>query len=258
MGDRSMGKTALVTGAAQGVGYAIAEELGANGYQLVLLDRQAQRLAEAADRLRQRGYEVRTVEIDLSQTTAIKPTVDKIVDAVGTLHLLVNNAGINPIASMDQLTIDQWDLVMSINLKAVFFMMQAAAPHLCDGGAIVNIASVAANSPRPLAAAYAASKAGVVSITKTAAIVLAPRRIRVNAVCPGPTATELLSRMADEMGVVTGSSSDSALEQFIGRIPLGRIGTPADVAQAVAFLASDAANFITGQTLNVCGGWTVT
>ncbi|WP_164553266.1 SDR family NAD(P)-dependent oxidoreductase [Brevibacillus marinus] len=255
--DAAKQKTAVVTGAAQGVGFAIAEELGAAGYQLVLLDRQAQRLAEAAERLKQRGFSVHTEEIDLSQTAAIKPTVEKIAATVGQLHLLVNNAGINPIKPMDQLTSDEWDLVMSVNLKAVFFMMQAAAPHLCDGGAIVNIASVSANSPRPLAAAYAASKAGVVSITKTAAIVLAPRRIRVNAVCPGPTATELLSRMADEIGLISGSSSESALDQFIGGIPLGRIGTPTDVAQAVAFLASDAAGFITGQTLNVCGGWTV-
>ncbi|UFJ40876.1 SDR family oxidoreductase [Brevibacillus humidisoli] len=250
-------KTAVVTGAAQGVGFAIAEELGAAGYQLVLLDRQAQRLAEAAEHLKQRGYQVHTQEIDLSDTDAIHPTVDKIVQTVGRLHLLVNNAGINPLKPMDQLTSSDWDLVMNINLKAVFFMMQAVAPHLCDGGAIVNIASVAANSPRPLAVAYAASKAGVVSVTKTASIVLAPRRIRVNAVCPGATETELLSRMADQMAASSGNGSQAALKQFTGDIPLDRLGSPTDVAQAVAFLASDAAAYITGQTLNVCGGWTV-
>ncbi|MBO8163984.1 MAG: glucose 1-dehydrogenase [Brevibacillus sp.] len=250
-------KTAVVTGAAQGVGFAIAEELGAAGYRLVLLDRQADRLQKAADTLAQRGFDVHTQEIDLMQTECIRPTIDKIVQSAGKLHLLVNNAGINPLKPMDQVTPADWDMVMNINLKAVFFMIQAAAPHICDGGAIVNIASVAANSPRPLAAAYAASKAGVISVTKTASVVLAPRRIRVNAVCPGATETELLARMADEMSAMSGNRPEEALQQFTGDIPLGRLGSPADVARAVAYLASDAASYITGQALNVCGGWTV-
>ncbi|MCK9906009.1 SDR family oxidoreductase, partial [Frankia sp. Cpl3] len=135
--------------------------------------------------------------------------------------------------------------------------IQAASRIMADGGSIVNIASVAANSPRPLSAAYAASKAGVVSVTKTASVTLSPRRIRVNAVCPGAMDTDLLAFMAEEMSSMSGKSAEESLRNYTGDIPLARLGAPADVARTVSFLASDAAGYITGQTVNVCGGWTV-
>lgn len=250
-------KTALVTGAAQGLGLAIAEELAASGYNLILLDRKEEQLQKAADQIRQQGHLVHTRVIDLSQTEEIKPIIDDIGQTVGQLHVLVNNAGVNQVKPMDQVTSADWDFVMNVNLKAVFFIIQAASRIMADGGSIVNIASVAANSPRPLSAAYAASKAGVVSVTKTASVTLSPRRIRVNAVCPGAMDTDLLAFMAEEMSSMSGKSAEESLRNYTGDIPLARLGAPADVARTVSFLASDAAGYITGQTVNVCGGWTV-
>jgi NAD(P)-dependent dehydrogenase (short-subunit alcohol dehydrogenase family) len=250
-------KTAVVTGAAQGMGFAIAQELGRKGYKLVLLDRQKDRLQEAKSSLERQGMSVHPYSIDLLETDKIQPTIEQIGNDVGPFEVLVNNAGVNPLKPMDKVTSQDWDYVMGINVKAVFFLIQASIPYLRDGGSIINIASVAAFSPRPLAVAYAASKAGVVSVTKTAAIVLAPRKIRVNAVCPGATDTDMLSRMADEMGEMGSTSPQSAMQSFIGAIPLGRLGAPDDVARVVAFLASDDAAYITGQAINVCGGWTV-
>ncbi|RNB64159.1 SDR family oxidoreductase [Brevibacillus borstelensis] len=251
-------KLAVITGAAQGLGYAIAEDLAASGHRVVLLDRNPDKLLAAVETLRSKGHTADGKQIDLAETDAIQGLLSQIVQEHGAFHVLVNNAGVNIVKPMDQVTSSDWDLVMNINLKAVFFMIQAAAPFLHDGGSIVNIASVAANSPRPLSAAYAASKAGVLSVTKTASIVLAPRRIRVNAVCPGAMETELLAKMADDMSTLFGQSSERSLQNYIGNIPLGRISSAHDVAKTVSFLASDAAAYITGQSINVCGGWTVT
>ena len=178
-------KIGVITGAAQGLGYSIAEELAGGGHAVVLLDRNREHLQTAVDRLNTSGFEAYGLPFDLAETEQIPETVAKIANMTGNFHVLVNNAGVNFVKPMQQVTISDWDFVMNINLKAAFFMIQAAAPLMTDGGSIINIASIAANSPRPLSVAYAASKAGVVSITKTASIVLAPRRIRVNAVCPG-------------------------------------------------------------------------
>jgi NAD(P)-dependent dehydrogenase (short-subunit alcohol dehydrogenase family) len=147
--------------------------------------------------------------------------------------------------------------VMNINLKAAFFMIQSAAPYISNGGSIINISSIAANSPRPLSVAYAASKAGIISLTKTASIVLSPRQIRVNAVCPGAMETDLLSKMAVDMSDISGVTPEESMKNYLGEIPLGRISSPNDVAKTVGFLASEDAAYITGQALNVCGGLTV-
>ncbi|USG65600.1 SDR family oxidoreductase [Brevibacillus ruminantium] len=250
-------KLAVITGAAQGLGYAIAEELASSGHHVVLLDRNEKQLQTAVETLRSAGYDASGKPIDLSQTDEIPAVLTQIHEECGSIHVLVNNAGVNVVKPMNQVTSAEWDFVMDINLKAVFFMTQAAAPFLSDGASIVNISSVAANSPRPLSVAYAASKAGVLSLTKTASIVLAPRGIRVNAVCPGAMETELLAKMAEDMSELSGQSASRSLQNYIGDIPLGRVSAPGDVAKTVAFLASDMANYITGQSLNVCGGWTV-
>lgn len=250
-------RVALVTGAAQGLGYGIAEELGSQGYEVVLLDRDGEKLQHAVEALRAAGFAAHGETLDLAETERIAPVLSSVTEKVGPFSLLVNNAGVNVVKPMDQVTSSEWDFVMNINLKAVFFMIQASLPYFTETGSIVNIASVAANSPRPLSVAYAASKAGVVSVTKTASAALAHRRIRVNAVCPGAMETELLAQMARDMSHMSGETAEQALQNYIGDIPLGRLGMPVDVAKAVAFLASDASAYITGQTLNVDGGWTV-
>ncbi|MBU8878737.1 SDR family oxidoreductase [Bacillus sp. FJAT-29790] len=252
-----MNKVAIITGGAQGLGYAISEELAEANYQVILLDRNQAQLQMAVKQLQEKGYQANGIEIDLSISENIQEIISQITHEFGKINVLVNNAGINIVKPFAQVTSSDWDKVMDINLKASFFMIQQVSPHMTEGGSIVNISSVAANSPRPLSVAYAASKAGMISLTKTASIVLAPQRIRVNAICPGAMETELLSKMAQDMGELSSTSPEKSLENYIGTIPLGRISSPADVAQSVAFLVSDAANYITGQSLNVCGGWTV-
>jgi NAD(P)-dependent dehydrogenase (short-subunit alcohol dehydrogenase family) len=250
-------KIAVVTGAAQGLGFAIAELLSAADHKVILLDRNEKQLQAATEKLVQSGKEAHGVYIDLSITESIHGVIDEIQKEFGKIHVLVNNAGVNFVKPMDQVKESDWDFVMNINLKAAFFMIQSAAPFMANGGSIINISSVAANSPRPLSVAYAASKAGIISLTKTASIVLAPRRIRVNAVCPGAMETDLLSKMAEDMSGLSSNTPEQSLKNYVGDIPLGRISAPEDVAKAVEFLASDNANYITGQALNVCGGWTV-
>jgi NAD(P)-dependent dehydrogenase (short-subunit alcohol dehydrogenase family) len=248
---------ALVTGAAQGLGYSIAEELAAQNFEVVLLDRQEKQLEHAVQTLRASGYAAHGEWIDLSLIDDIPAAISRIYSKRGMFHLLVNNAGVNVVKPIDQVTSEDWDFVMNINLKAAFFLIQATIDYMAYGGSIVNIASIAAHSPRPLSVAYAASKAGLVSLTKTTAAALAHRRIRVNAVCPGAMETELLAQMSRDMSRLWGKTAEESLQNYTGEIPLGRIGSPTDVAKAVAFLASPSASYITGQTLNVCGGWTL-
>ncbi|EST54268.1 diacetyl reductase [Brevibacillus panacihumi W25] len=250
-------KVGVITGAARGLGYSIAEELASSGHIVHLLDRDQEQLQASVDKLRASGYEAYGWSIDLADPDLIPEVIMNIVEMTGNIDVLVNNAGVNFVKPIDQVTSTDWDFVLDINLKAVFFMIQAAAPQMREGGSIINIASIAANSPRPLSVAYAASKAGVLSLTKTISIVLAPRRIRVNAICPGAMDTELLSKMAEEMSSLSHSTPEQSLQNYLGPIPLGRISEPTDVAKAVSFLASDAASYVTGQSLNVCGGVTV-
>ncbi|CAG9622740.1 SDR family NAD(P)-dependent oxidoreductase [Sutcliffiella rhizosphaerae] len=253
-----MKKIAVITGAAQGLGFAIANELANDHFHVILLDRKKEQLKIATEQLLEQGHQASGIEIDLEHTEKIQDVLSQIAVEHGKIHVLVNNAGINIVKPFDEVTSDNWDKVMNINLKASFFMIQHAAPLMEDSGSIINISSIASNSPRPLSVAYAASKAGMVSLTKTASIVLAPRRIRVNAICPGAMETELLEKMSLEMGDLSGTSPEESLQNYLGAIPLGRISTPSDIAKSVAFLASDNANYITGQSLNVCGGLTVT
>lgn len=250
-------KTAIITGGAQGLGYAISEELAEANHKVILLDRNQEQLQSSVKQLQKKGVDAQGIEIDLSQPENIPEVISKITNEHGKINVLVNNAGINIVKPFDQVTSQEWDKVMDINLKASFFMIQQVSPYMTEGGSIVNISSMASNSPRPLSVAYAASKAGMISLTKTASIVLAPKRIRVNAICPGAMKTELLSKMAQDMGELSNTTPEESLENYIGTIPLGRISSPSDVAKSVVFLVSDAANYITGQSLNVCGGLTV-
>lgn len=233
---------ALVTGAAQGIGLAIARRLCEDGASVTLVDR-ADSVLETASTLCQ---ECRGVVVDLRDVDATRAAVGKAAREMGGLWVVVNNAGVFAKAPILELDIDEWDLMMEINVRSMLVVIQAAAPHMiaAGGGRIINQSSMAAKLGTPGEAHYAASKAAVGALTRIAAQEFGPHSITVNSVCPGYVLTE--------MGAATRDPKQVA--EWTSKSPLGRLASPDDVAEAVAFLASDQAGYITGEALNVSGG----
>ena len=242
------GKVAVVTGSGQGIGRAIAWGLADAGCDLALNARRLGDLDETAAGVRARGRRAVIVDGDIrdfSETVA-----ERTVDELGRLDVWVSNVGGSDDKTVRELvdTPDEiWRSQLELNLTSAFQGAKAAASRMPDGGAIVNIASGAGTRGSPRTGPYAAAKAGMLNLTQTLALELAPRAIRVNAVSPGPIATEAF---LDVLGVA------DRLEELRATIPLGRLGTPDDIAAAVVFVASSAASWITGQNLLVAGGRT--
>ena len=246
-------KIAIVTGAAQGIGRAIALRLAQDGFALVLADINTLALGEVRQEIEQTGGLARTLVADLSRVAEVQRLM-AFAAAWDAPSVLVNNAGRVFTRPFLEVTEDEWDLTMSLDLKTVFFAIQCAARHMPAGGHIVNIASISGRSGRADQAPYAAAKAGVISLTRSAALALAQQNITVNAVCPGIVDTPLTRRIHEDRARVLGITPEESLARMVIRIPLGRLETVDDVAGAVSFLCSPDAASITGQALNVCGG----
>jgi len=238
------GKTAIVTGAARGIGLEIARTLAEGGATLVLVDVLEDALQEAAASL-QGAASVQTRAVDVTDEAAVEAMIDEVVEETGRIDILVNNAGITRDDLLLRMDADEWDLVLKVNLKGTFLMTKHASRYMVrqKGGRIVNLASVSGLVGNPGQANYSASKAGVVGFTRTVARELARKNITCNAVAPGFIDTEM-----------TRVLSDKAKENALAAIPMKRMGEAADVARAVAFLASDDAAYITGHVLPVDGG----
>ena len=242
------GRVAIVTGAARGLGRAIAEKLCSVGAKVACVDITAEVLAETVARLNDAGGTAEGYPCDVTNSQRVNEVVEQVVKKWGGLDILVNNAGITRDGLVMRMKDDQWDAVLNINLKGTFLFIRAAARPMMKGqhGRIINMASVSGLVGNPGQANYSASKAGVIGLTRTVAKELAGRNITVNAVAPGFIATEMTAALGEEV-----------IQEVKKRIPLGRLGQPEDVASAVLFLASDAAGFITGHVLAVDGGLTV-
>ncbi len=244
MTDELSGRNAFVTGAAQGIGLAIAQALSQRGAGVAMSDIDVPALDSASKSLGDRTF---AVAADVRRQADVRSAIEQTVEHFGGLDILVNNAGICPLRDFSDVTEEEWDRVLDINLKGAFFCCQAALPHLRksgERGRIVSISSVAGQSGGVLAPIhYSASKAGLIVMTKTLARVLAPDGATVNCVAPGTTATPLTAAWAEELQ-----------ERVKAAIPLGRFGRPEEIAEAVCFLVSDRAAFITGATLDVNGG----
>jgi len=252
-----MTTVAVVTGAGQGIGRAIARRLCGDGFAVALVDLNAGGLAETAEELGRDGAQTLQVQADLTEIRNIARAIDQVVEAWGRIDALVNNAGREVTRPFLETTEADWDAMLTLNLRTVFFATQLAARAMIAGGVhgrIVNIASIAGRSGRADQAAYGAAKAGVISVTRSAALALAARGITVNAVCPGVVDTAMTQRIHDIRSKMAGISPEESLRRMIARIPLGRIASPDDVARAVAFFCSPQAEYVTGQALNVCGG----
>ena len=240
------GRRALVTGGARGIGRAIATALADAGADVAITSRKGDDAEPLAREIRAKGRRSLALLLEVRNQPSIRVCFERLRKEWGTIDVLVNNAGTNVPTDLAALDEDAWDTVVDTDLKGLAFVTQAAVPLLADGGRIVNVASIYGVLGRIERIAYSAAKGGVVTLTKSLALELAPRGITVNAVGPSLVETDLTR---ERLRTLPGFR-----EQEVGRTPLGRLGTPEDVAAAVVFFASPAAGFITGQLLLVDGG----
>lgn len=254
----------VVTGAGRGIGRGIAQRLVLEGARVVLADVAQEQAEDTAAELARHGGEVLTVLTDLAEVESTRALVERTVRQFGRLDVLVNNAGIAEARPWRDLTPADWDGTFAVNARGLFFASQAAARQMESQaplagqelvGKIINIASIAGRVGRPMFVHYAASKAAVISITRSLALALAPSKITVNALCPGVVNTPMWDVLDQQWGQAVGKLPPGAFfARRVEEIPLGRAETPDDVAGVVAFLASADADYMTGQAINVDGG----
>ncbi len=251
---RQDGKHAIVTGAARGIGRAIAERLAQEGCRLGLWDIDGDEMEKTADALRASGADARSSRVDVSNRSAVAAAMAETVGHWGRgPDILVNNAGIGEVASILDTTPEAFDRTMAINVNGTFNCCHEIAPVMRDAGQglIINVASWFGKAGRPMSLAYCASKFAVIGMTQSMALDLAAHGIRVNAVCPGTIEDTQMREQADAAAIEKGLPPAAERTHLI---PLGRLGKPRDVANVVAFLVSDDADYMTGQALNVTGG----
>jgi NAD(P)-dependent dehydrogenase (short-subunit alcohol dehydrogenase family) len=246
IGPQLAGQTAIVTGAAQGLGYAAAARLAAEGAAVALFDRDEAPLAAAAAKLAAAGAEAKAHTVDVAQEEGVRAAVEAVIAARGRVDVLVNNAGVYPHFPFEELTYSDWRRVLATNLDSVYLCSHAVYPAMRDRGygRIVNVSSATFFIGYAGLSAYVASKGGIIGFTRALASEAGPHGITVNAVTPGLIATE---------GVLGGEEA-GLFDEIVPQQALARRGEPEDIAECIAYLASPAASFITGQTINVDGG----
>lgn len=250
------GETVIVTGAARGLGRGIATAFLRAGAQVLIADIDTDRLEGTARSLRESdGEAVAAVQVDVSREGDVERMVQAALAWSGKIDHLINNAGIVRIAPLVETSESDWDRVIDVNLKGVYLGMRLALPHMVarKSGSIVNIASQAGKRGNRYIAPYCASKAGVISLTQTAALEAAPH-VRVNCVCPGFINTELQEEEYDQVAAITHEDRDEIKSGWMAAMPLGRFQEVEDVAEAVLFLSSGAASQTTGEAMNISGG----
>lgn len=254
MGDELKNAAALVTGATSGIGRATAHRFASAGARVALVGRNVEALEDVAEGVAERGGEAAKIVADVTDEADARRAVEEAVERFGGLDVLVNAAGVISNGTVETTPLAEWDAMMNVNLRSVFHLMQLAAPHLeRRPGNIVNVSSVTGLRAFPGVLAYCVSKAGVDQLTRCAALELAPKGVRVNAVNPGVVRTEIHRR---------GGMEEDAYRAFLERArethPLGRHGDSEEVAELILFLASDRASWITGATYSIDGGRALT
>jgi D-sorbitol dehydrogenase (acceptor) len=258
---RFEGKVAVVTGAASGIGSAAAARLAAEGARIVAVDRTAAKLhALFDDHIVPHAERHLLLNRDLRKSDDARWVIEETMRRIGSVDIVVNSAGICHFKAMKDIPDDEWDEMMQVNVRALFHIGVAAAEAMdaTRGGRIINIGSNAGRKGRALSAHYAASKAAVANITESLALSYGKKNVTANCVCPAVTETPMWDKLFAELKTATGKTKPELIEGWTKLTPLGRLGKPEDVANLIAFLASDEAAFITAQTINVDGGFMLT
>jgi len=245
------GKVAIVTGGNQGIGLAISRGLAEAGAAVIIANRRAEEGKQAAESMKKDGLNVISIPTDVSDESSIAAMVSKVVKDFGKIDILVNNAGVIIRKAAEEITREDWDHIMNTNLRGAFFCCQLVGREMIKQkkGKIINISSDASQRAMPERSVYATSKAGVSHLTRCLAVEWAKHNINVNAIGPGPTHTPLNKKYYEE--------NPDKLQQTVQSIPMGRMGDTSDYIGAAVFLASEASNFMTGQTLLIEGGSTI-
>jgi NAD(P)-dependent dehydrogenase (short-subunit alcohol dehydrogenase family) len=265
------GRIAIVTGASRGIGAAIAQRLARDGASVALAARTFAGTDATATAIRDSGADAMAFQCDVADSDAVARLVDNVLELHGRIDIVINNAGVSPLqVAAEDLPETVWDTILDTNLKGAFLLATAAAPAMiaAGGGAVVNISSIAGLSAIPGEAAYSASKAGLIGLTRALAFEWARHGIRVNTVAPGYVATEMNREVREHGAMLLGSSAGpprndvdgralAAFRRVVGRTPMGRFGDAGEIAEVVAFLASDRSSFMTGETVTVDGGWII-
>lgn len=249
-------KIALVTGGGAGIGQSIARKLALMGATVAVTDMRLEAAQETAASLTPQSPAHSAFKLDVTNREEVQRVFAEAANRYGGLDILINNAGVSTMNTIENMTEKEWDFNFNVNVKGVFFCTQAVIPYFKSRGKgkIVNTASMAGKRAAPLLAHYTASKFGVIGFTKSAALELAPLNVTVNCVCPGYVKTSMQDRELVWESELRGMTPEQVKAEYLAKTPLARLCTPEDVAKAVGFLVSEEADFITGEALDVTGG----